>query len=67
MIRYPYELTIRGVLKYQMTPFPLILSQLHTVRVCKMASVDPSSGQISDNVAISEKSICDDPSPIEGS
>lgn len=50
-----------------MTPFPLILSQLHTVRVCKMASVDPSSGQISDNVAISEKSICDDPSPIEGS
>ncbi|KAG0737748.1 hypothetical protein G6F62_002187 [Rhizopus arrhizus] len=67
LIRYPYELTIRGVLKYQMTPFPLILSQLHTVRVCKMASVDPSSGQISDNVAIPEKSICDDPSPIEGS
>ncbi|CAO3688061.1 unnamed protein product [Rhizopus stolonifer] len=67
LIRYPYELTVRGVLKYQMIPFPLSISQLHTVRVCKMAAVDPSTGQISDDTAIPEKSICDDPSPIEGS
>ncbi|KAI9280403.1 hypothetical protein BY458DRAFT_500586 [Sporodiniella umbellata] len=67
LIRYPYELTVRGVLKYQMIPFPLSFSPLHTVRVCKMASVDPSTGQITDDATIPEKSICDDPSPIEGS
>lgn len=67
LIRYPYELTVRGVLKYQILPFIPSLSQLHSVRVCKMARVDPSTGQISDNIPIPEKSICDDPSPIEGS
>lgn len=67
LIRYPYELTVRGVLKYQILPTFPTLSQLHTVRVCKMARVDPSTGQISDNIPIPEKSICDDPSPVEGS
>lgn len=54
LIRYPYELTIRGVLKYQVLPIFPSLSQSHTVRVCKMARVDPSTGQISDDVPIPE-------------
>ncbi|KAI8985886.1 hypothetical protein BDB01DRAFT_786677 [Pilobolus umbonatus] len=65
LIRYPYELTVRGVLKYQLSPFLPYLSQLHSVRVCKMSRVDPSTGKISDDVSLPEKSICDDPSPVE--
>ncbi|OBZ90826.1 hypothetical protein A0J61_01130 [Choanephora cucurbitarum] len=66
LIRYPYELTVRGVLKYQALPFMPLLMQLHSVRVCKMSRIDPASGKISDDVSIPKKSICDDPSPIEG-
>lgn len=67
LIRYPYELTVRGVLKYQILPYLPTLTQLHSVRVCKMSRIDPATGKISDDVTIPEKSICDDPSPVEGS
>ncbi|KAG2205361.1 hypothetical protein INT47_007146 [Mucor saturninus] len=67
LIRYPYELTVRGVLKYQILPYLPTLTQLHSVRVCKMSRIDPATGKISDNVPMPEKSICDDPSPVEGS
>lgn len=66
LIRYPYELTVRGVLKYQILPYLPTLTQLHSVRVCKMSRIDPATGKISDSVP-PEKSICDDPSPVEGS
>ncbi|KAI8085923.1 uncharacterized protein B0P05DRAFT_466089 [Gilbertella persicaria] len=67
LIRYPYELTVRGVLKYQTLPFMPWLMQLHSARVCKMSRIDPATGKISDDVSMPEKSICDDPSPVEGS
>ncbi|KAL9541578.1 hypothetical protein MBANPS3_009045 [Mucor bainieri] len=67
LIRYPYELTVRGVLKYQVLPYLPTLTQLHSVRVCKMSRIDPATGKISDDVTIPKKSICDDPSPVEGS
>lgn len=67
LIRYPYELTVRGVLKYQILPYLPTLTQLHSVRVCKMSRIDPATGKISDDVTIPKKSICDDPSPVEGS
>jgi hypothetical protein len=66
LIRYPYELTVRGVLKYQILPYLPTLTQLHSVRVCKMSRIDPATGKISDTLP-PEKSICDDPSPVEGS
>ena len=65
LIRYPYELTVRGVLKYQILPYFPTLTQLHSVRVCKMSRVDPATGKITDDVSLPEKSICDDPSPVE--
>ncbi|KAI8094440.1 hypothetical protein BDF21DRAFT_436287 [Thamnidium elegans] len=67
LIRYPYELTVRGVLKYQILPYLPTLTQLHSVRVCKMSRIDPGTGKISDGITRPEKSICDDPSPVEGS
>lgn len=67
LIRYPYELTVRGVLKYQILPYFPTLTQLHSVRVCKMSRIDPATGKISDNIPLPETSICDDPSPVEGS
>ncbi|KAI9259100.1 hypothetical protein EDC94DRAFT_156235 [Helicostylum pulchrum] len=67
LIRYPYELTVRGVLKYQILPYLPTLTQLHSVRVCKMSRIDPATGKISDSITSPEKSICDDPSPVEGS
>ena len=64
MIRYPYELTIRGVLKYRMIPM-IPWAQMHSARICQVSRVDPTTGEIS-NIPESEKSICDDPSsPIE--
>lgn len=62
LIRYPYELTVRGVLKYQILPY--FVTQLHSVRVCKMSRIDPATGKIS--LDVPERSICDDPSPVEG-
>lgn len=65
LIRYPYELTVRGVLKYQLSPYLPYLTQLHSARVCKMARIDPATGKISDGDRNPAKSICDDPSPVE--
>ncbi|KAI8647084.1 hypothetical protein BD408DRAFT_449403 [Parasitella parasitica] len=67
LIRYPYELTVRGVLKYQILPYLPTIGQLHSVRVCKISRIDPATGKISSDVAIPKQSICDDPSPVEGS
>ncbi|RUP50685.1 hypothetical protein BC936DRAFT_138133 [Jimgerdemannia flammicorona] len=43
MIRYPYELTVRGVLQYRLLPFYFIV---YSVRVCGVALIDPATGQI---------------------
>ncbi|CEP12749.1 hypothetical protein [Parasitella parasitica] len=67
LIRYPYELTVRGVLKYQILPYLPTLGQLHSVRVCKISSIDPITNKVSSDVTIPKQSICDDPSPVEGS
>lgn len=63
LIRYPYELTIRGVLKYQV--LPSFLTQPYSVRVCKMSRIDPATSKVS--FVIPERSICDDPSMVEDS
>ncbi|KAI7849571.1 hypothetical protein BDC45DRAFT_273016 [Circinella umbellata] len=64
LIHYPYELTIRGVLKYRMIPI-IPWAQMHSARICQVSRVDPNTGEIS-SIPESEKSICDDPSsPIE--
>ncbi|KAL0090654.1 hypothetical protein J3Q64DRAFT_1009730 [Phycomyces blakesleeanus] len=64
LIRYPYELTVRGVLKYSLMSLPGV-TQLHSARVCNVSSIDPATGKISD-VPLPERTICDDPSPVEG-
>ncbi|KAI7880272.1 uncharacterized protein EV154DRAFT_524046 [Mucor mucedo] len=58
LIRYPYELTIRGVLKYQLFP-SFISSKVYSARVCKIVEIDPSSGVIKE-VPLPEQSICDE-------
>ncbi|KAI9489947.1 hypothetical protein BDB00DRAFT_884311 [Zychaea mexicana] len=63
LIRYPYELTVRGVLRYRVIPL-VPWAQMHSARVCQVSRVDPATGDIS-NIPEAEKSICDDPSPIE--
>ncbi|KAK4520994.1 uncharacterized protein ATC70_006878 [Mucor velutinosus] len=57
LIRYPYELTLRGVLKYQL--FPYISSKTYSARVCKIMQVDPATGSIKE-VPLPEQSICDE-------
>ncbi|CAM0137304.1 unnamed protein product [Umbelopsis sp. WA50703] len=56
LIRYPYELTVRGVLKYRIIPY-FTITQVHTSRVCNVASVNPSTGKVSDAPS-SDKAIC---------
>ncbi|CDS06725.1 hypothetical protein LRAMOSA09252 [Lichtheimia ramosa] len=63
LIRYPYELTVRGVLKYRVIPF-LPFTQMHSARVCQVSRIDPATGDIHSSPEI-ERSICDDPSPID--
>lgn len=58
LIRYPYELTIRGVLKYQIFP-SFISSKVFSARVCKIVEIDPSTGLIKE-VPLPEQSICDE-------
>ncbi|KAG2193907.1 hypothetical protein INT47_004155, partial [Mucor saturninus] len=58
LIRYPYELTIRGVLKYQLFP-SFISSKVYSARVCKIVEIDPASGVIKE-VPLPEQSICDE-------
>ncbi|CAO3612634.1 unnamed protein product [Mucor fragilis] len=57
LIRYPYELTLRGVLKYQL--FPYISSKTYSARVCKIMQIDPATGSI-EEVPLPEQSICDE-------
>ncbi|KAI8646600.1 hypothetical protein BD408DRAFT_409934 [Parasitella parasitica] len=57
LIRYPYELTLRGVLQYQL--FPYISSKFYSARVCKIMQIDPATGIIKE-VPIPEQSICDE-------
>lgn len=57
LIRYPYELTLRGVLKYQL--FPYINSKTYSARVCKIMQIDPATGSI-EEVPLPEQSICDE-------
>lgn len=47
IIRYPYGLVARGVLKYQ--PFPLSQLYPQSAVICDVARVDPHSGTISDD------------------
>ncbi|ORY92037.1 hypothetical protein BCR43DRAFT_445289 [Syncephalastrum racemosum] len=56
LIRYPYELTVRGVLKYQVLPFPFH-TQVHSARVCHVSRIDPATGEISNAI---EQTTCDD-------
>ncbi|KAI7898620.1 uncharacterized protein BX663DRAFT_489888 [Cokeromyces recurvatus] len=58
LIRYPYELTIRGVLKYQL--FPVIGTQVYSVRICKMMQVDPATGIVRKIASDKENSICNE-------
>ncbi|KAI8973668.1 hypothetical protein BDF20DRAFT_664945 [Mycotypha africana] len=72
ILRYPYELTVRGVVKYQLLPpwftslfFPFTSSvgwpPIRTVRLCKTSVVDPATGRVSEDWPVPEKSICDTP------
>lgn len=45
IIRYPYELTIRGVLKYQIFP-TFFNSKVYSVRICRVVQVDPTTGAV---------------------
>ena len=46
MIRYPYGLVVRGVLKYQPVPFAIGVYP-QSVAVCNVTHVDPTTGIIS--------------------
>jgi hypothetical protein len=46
MIRYPYALIVRGVLRYPLLPF--LGSHIESVAVCNVAHVDPATGKVSD-------------------
>ncbi|KAI9311045.1 hypothetical protein BX666DRAFT_2000205 [Dichotomocladium elegans] len=63
LIRYPYELTVRGVLKYKVMPISPFM-QIHSARVCHVSRIDPATGEIT-KIPETEKSVCDDPSPVE--
>ncbi|KAI8372479.1 hypothetical protein BD560DRAFT_395073 [Blakeslea trispora] len=57
LIRYPYELTLRGVLRYQL--FPFLNTKTYFARVCKVVQVDPATGVVKD-APLPEQSICDE-------
>ncbi|CAO3637991.1 unnamed protein product [Mucor hiemalis] len=59
LIRYPYELTLRGVLKYRIFP-SAFNSKVYSARICKVIQVDPGSGTV-DEVPLSEQTACEDP------
>ncbi|KAI8876874.1 hypothetical protein K501DRAFT_307663 [Backusella circina FSU 941] len=54
LIRYPYELAIRGVLKHR--PF---MSKMYSSRICFIIKVDPSTGKIT-NIPGTEHAVCND-------
>lgn len=54
MIRYPYGLVVRGVLKYKPIPFmPGTYPQ--SVAICNVSQVDPTTGAVS---ASPDRTIC---------
>lgn len=54
MIRYPYGLVVRGVLKYR--PIPLILGVYpQSIAICNVNQVDPTTGAVSSDP---DKTIC---------
>lgn len=54
MIRYPYGLVVRGVLKYR--PIPLIkLGYPQSIAICNVTQVDPTTGTVSTDP---DKTIC---------
>lgn len=54
MIRYPYGLVIRGVLRYKLVPF-MIGSYPQSVAICNVTEVDPTTGTVSSDL---DKTIC---------
>lgn len=58
LIRYPYELTLRGVLKYRIFP-AMFNSKVFSARICKVIQVDPATGTV-DEIPLSEQTACDD-------
>ncbi|KAI8090203.1 uncharacterized protein B0P05DRAFT_529778 [Gilbertella persicaria] len=57
LIRYPYELTLRGVLRYQL--FPFFHTKTYSARVCKVVHVNPATGAVGE-APLPEQSICDE-------
>lgn len=57
LIRYPYELTLRGVLKYRIFP-AMFNSKVFSARICKVIQVDPATGTV-DEIPLSEQTACD--------
>ncbi|RUS15090.1 hypothetical protein BC937DRAFT_92912 [Endogone sp. FLAS-F59071] len=55
MLRYPYDLTIRGSLKYHLFPF---YWKIYSVSVCDVASVDPDTGKVTSSPETQRK-ICE--------
>lgn len=54
MIRYPYGLVVRGVLKYKSAPFDMGM-YLQSAAVCSVSRVDPTTGAVSIDP---DKTIC---------
>jgi hypothetical protein len=54
MIRYPYGLVVRGVMKYQIIPF---IYPSQSLAVCHVARVDPTTGAVTINP---DKSFCNE-------
>lgn len=46
IIRYPYGLVVRGVLKYKPLPF---LSYPQSVAICDVVRVNPTTGEVSED------------------
>jgi hypothetical protein len=54
MIRYPYGLVVRGVLKYK--PIPFIMGTYpQSIAICNVTQVDPTTGAVSTDP---DKTIC---------
>jgi hypothetical protein len=47
IIRYPYGLVVRGVLKYRPLPFASPYPQ--SVAICDVVRVDPTTGKVSED------------------
>lgn len=54
MIRYPYGLVVRGVLKYKPIPF-MMGTYPQSIAICNVTQVDPTTGAVSTDP---DKTIC---------